>query len=66
MPSPKPGSLEALVDVDRGIISREIFVSEEIYHQELEHCRPSRIAMARGEIGGPGSGSRPCGRSKLK
>src|SRR5215470_4999869 len=31
-----PGNLGALVDVDRGIISREIFVSEEIYRQELE------------------------------
>ena len=30
------GSLGALVDVDRGIISREIFVSDEIYRQELE------------------------------
>jgi hypothetical protein len=36
MPGPNPRSLEALVDVDRGIISREIFVSEEIYRQELE------------------------------
>ena len=31
-----PGSLGALVDVDRGIISREIFVSDDIYRQELE------------------------------
>ena len=30
------GSLGALVDVDRGIISREIFVNEEIYAQEQE------------------------------
>ena len=30
------GSLGALVDVDRGMVSREIFVSEEIYRQELE------------------------------
>ena len=30
------GSLGTLVDIDRGIISREIFVSEEIYRQELE------------------------------
>jgi phenylpropionate dioxygenase-like ring-hydroxylating dioxygenase large terminal subunit len=32
----KLGSLAGLVDVERGIISREIFVSEEIYRQELE------------------------------
>ena len=31
-----PGSLNGLVDVERGIVSREIFVSEEIYRQELE------------------------------
>ena len=30
------GSLKALVDVDRGVVSREIFVSEAIYGQELE------------------------------
>ena len=28
--------LGALVDVDRGIISRELFISEEIYRRELE------------------------------
>src|SRR5262245_47118369 len=28
--------MKDLVDVDRGIVSREIFVSEEIYQQELE------------------------------
>ena len=33
---PKWGSINGLVDVDRGIISREIFVSEEIYRQEQE------------------------------
>ncbi len=33
----KPGSLSGgLVEVDRGIVSREIFVSDEIYRQELE------------------------------
>ena len=36
MPGTKPGSLNGLVDVDRGIVSREIFVSEEIYRQELD------------------------------
>src|SRR5262245_29651341 len=30
------GSLGGLVDVDRGLVSREIFVSEEIYRQEQE------------------------------
>src|SRR2546425_8511376 len=30
------GSLKALVDVDRGVVSREIFVSDEIYRQEQE------------------------------
>jgi phenylpropionate dioxygenase-like ring-hydroxylating dioxygenase large terminal subunit len=30
------GSIEGLVDVDRGTISREIFVSEEIYAQESQ------------------------------
>ena len=33
---PKSGSINGLVDVDRGIISREIFVNEEIYRQEQE------------------------------
>src|SRR5216117_3410374 len=32
----EPGRLKALVDVERGIVSREIFVNEEIYRQELE------------------------------
>ena len=36
MASVEPGALKNLVDVERGIISREIFVSEEIYRQELE------------------------------
>jgi nitrite reductase/ring-hydroxylating ferredoxin subunit len=31
-----PGKLNGLVDADGGIVSREIFVSEEIYRQELE------------------------------
>ena len=35
MPRPKPGDLLGLVDVDKGIVSREIFVNEEIYRQEL-------------------------------
>jgi phenylpropionate dioxygenase-like ring-hydroxylating dioxygenase large terminal subunit len=32
----KPGSLGSLVDIDRGIVSREIFVNDEIYRRELE------------------------------
>src|SRR5512147_1297572 len=32
----KPGSLDGLVDIDRGIVSREIFVSEDLYRQELD------------------------------
>ena len=36
MASTEPGALKSLVDVERGIISREIFVSDEIYRQELE------------------------------
>jgi nitrite reductase/ring-hydroxylating ferredoxin subunit len=32
----KPGRLDGLVDIEKGIVSREIFVSEEIYRQELE------------------------------
>ena len=36
MASAEPGGLKSLVDVERGIISREIFVNEEIYRQELE------------------------------
>src|SRR5215510_8581514 len=36
MPDDKPGSLNGLVDVELGHVSREIFVSEEIYRQELE------------------------------
>ena len=36
MASAEPGALKSLVDVERGIISREIFVSDEIYRQELE------------------------------
>src|SRR5438309_1467358 len=36
MASTEPGALKGLVDVERGIISREIFVSDEIYRQELE------------------------------
>src|SRR3989454_596713 len=36
MPRPKPGDLLGLVDVDNGIVSREIFVNEEIYRQEQE------------------------------
>ena len=36
MPDTKVGGLDGLVDVDRGFVSREIFVSEEIYRQELE------------------------------
>src|SRR5262249_11758864 len=36
MASTEPGALKTLVDVERGIISREIFVSDEIYRQEQE------------------------------
>jgi len=36
MASAQPGDLKSLVDVERGIISREIFVSDEVYRQELE------------------------------
>src|SRR5438128_10260930 len=36
MASAEPGALKGLVDVERGIISREIFVSDEIYRQGLE------------------------------
>jgi hypothetical protein len=32
----QPGAMQCLVDLDRGVISREIFVNEEIYQQELE------------------------------
>ena len=40
-------SLGSLVDVDRGIISREIFVNEDIYHQELEKRVRARLAVRR-------------------
>src|SRR5438445_10005930 len=36
MPRPKPGDLFGLADVGKGIVSREIFVNEEIYRQEQE------------------------------
>ncbi len=36
MTGPTPRSLSGLVDPDRGMVSREIFVNEEIYRQELE------------------------------
>src|SRR6059036_2872824 len=36
MASAEPGGLKGLVDIECGIISREIFVNEEIYRQELE------------------------------
>jgi len=36
MIGPKPGGLDGLIDVDRGTISRELFVSEEIYRCEQE------------------------------
>ena len=36
MPEASHGSLERLVDVDRGSVSREIFVNEKIYRQEQE------------------------------
>ena len=33
---PDPVSLSDLVDVDRGIVSREIFVDEDVYRQEQQ------------------------------
>ena len=36
MMSPKSGLMKKLVDMDTGLISREIYVNEEIYQQELE------------------------------
>src|ERR1044071_8605591 len=33
---PKSGCLNGLVDVERGVVSREIFVNEEVYRQEQE------------------------------
>ena len=36
MPDAGWGSLDGLVNVDRGMVSREIFVNEEIYRQEQE------------------------------
>ncbi|HEX2441163.1 MAG TPA: Rieske 2Fe-2S domain-containing protein, partial [Methylomirabilota bacterium] len=33
---PKSGCLNGLVDVERGFVSREIFVNDELYHQEQE------------------------------
>src|SRR5438132_1361081 len=32
----EPGGLQALVDVERGVVSREVFVNEEIYRREQE------------------------------
>ena len=32
----KPGSIQRLVDLDSGLISREIFVNESLYQQEQE------------------------------
>ena len=32
----EPGAMQSLVDMDKGTISREIFVSTDIYQQELE------------------------------
>ena len=32
----KPSSIQRLVDLDRGVISREIFVNDAIYQQEQE------------------------------
>ena len=33
---PKSGCLNGLVDVERGFVSREIFVNDELYRQEQE------------------------------
>jgi len=35
-PGTKPGALSKLVDIDAGLISREIFVNDDIYRQEQE------------------------------
>ena len=34
--SAKPNSIHTLVDVKQGLVSRELFVNEEIYQQEQE------------------------------
>ncbi len=52
MASAEPGALKRLVDVERGIISREIFVSDEIYRQELEH--PDSLQRTSGLCHGAG------------
>jgi phenylpropionate dioxygenase-like ring-hydroxylating dioxygenase large terminal subunit len=53
----KPGNLDGLVDVDGGIVSREIFVSEDLYRQELERVF-ARVWLFLGhesQIPGPGA-----------
>ena len=52
MASAEPGALKSLVDVERGMVSREIFVSEDIYEQERSRSSP-----------GPGSSSATRARS---
>src|SRR5262245_7432843 len=50
------GSLKGLVDVERGQVSSEIFVSEEIYAQELERVF-ARVWLFLGhesQVPGPG------------
>ncbi len=39
-------SLSALIDLDRGLVGREIYVNEDIYHQELE--QKTRLTAALG------------------
>lgn len=37
MPAPTPRhSMQSLVDSDRGVVSRDIFVSDDIYHSILK------------------------------
>src|SRR5512145_2189168 len=56
MPDRKPEDLAGLVDVDRGVVSREIFVSEEIYRQELERVFARAWLFVGHESQVPGTG----------
>src|SRR5439155_689986 len=48
MASPEPGALKSLVDVERGIISREIFVSD-AYGAQLDRSQWGLVEVARME-----------------